>query len=89
MFFIFGWFFCMQLFGTDERHSGSAFRLHFLITGNFTWEKPDGSRESINVPGRYDVPAGTTMVLLTQLPSDFSATSLAIRSSFAGYPLLY
>ncbi|MFR2955471.1 MAG: HD domain-containing phosphohydrolase, partial [Lachnospiraceae bacterium] len=47
----------------------------------FTWEKPDGSRESINVPGRYDVPAGTTMVLFTQLPSDFSATSLAIRSS--------
>ena len=70
----------MQLFGTDERHldqpSGSIF-----YTGNFTWEKPDGSRESINVPGRYDVPAGTTMVLLTQLPSDFSATSLAIRSS--------
>lgn len=80
MFFIFGWFFFMQLFGTDERHldqpSGSIF-----YTGSFTWEKPDGSRESINVPGRYDVPAGTTMVLFTQLPSDFSATSLAIRSS--------
>ena len=80
MFFIFGWFFFMQLFGTDERHldqpSGS-----FFYTGSFTWEKPDGSRESINVPGRYDVPAGTTMVLFTQLPSDFSATSLAIRSS--------
>lgn len=80
MFFIFGWFFFMQLFGTDERQldqpSGSIF-----YTGSFTWEKPDGSRESINVPGRYDVPAGTTMVLFTQLPSDFSATSLAIRSS--------
>ena len=80
MFFIFGWFFFMQLFGTDERHldqpSGSIF-----YTGSFTWEKPDGSRESIDVPGRYDVPAGTTMVLFTQLPSDFSATSLAIRSS--------
>lgn len=80
MFFIFGWFFFMQLFGTDERHLDQPSSSIFY-TGSFTWEKPDGSRESINVPGRYDVPAGTTMVLFTQLPSNFSATSLAIRSS--------
>ena len=70
----------MQLFGTDERHLDQPSSSIFY-TGSFTWEKPDGSRESINVPGRYDVPAGTTMVLFTQLPSNFSATSLAIRSS--------
>ena len=75
MFFIFGWFFFMQLFGTDERHldqpSGSIF-----YTGSFTWEKPDGSRESINVPGH-------TAAL--RLFSDLARDPLL----FAGYPLLY
>ena len=39
--------------------------------GSFTWEKPDGEREAIEVPGRYDVKPGDTMVITTVLPDDF------------------
>ena len=31
--------------------------------GSFTWEKSDGERETIEVPGRYDVKPGDTMVI--------------------------
>ena len=33
--------------------------------GSFTWEKSDGEREAIEVPGRYDVKPGDTMVITT------------------------
>ena len=36
--------------------------------GSFTWEKSDGEREAIEVPGRYDVKPGDTMVITTVLP---------------------
>ena len=40
--------------------------------GSFTWEKSDGEREAIEVPGRYDVKPGDTMVITTVLPDDFN-----------------
>ena len=49
--------------------------------GSFTWEKPDGEREAIEVPGRYDVKPGDTMVITTVLPDDFNANVMAIRAS--------
>ena len=49
--------------------------------GSFTWEKSDGEREIIEVPGRYDVKPGDTMVITTVLPDDFNANVMAIRAS--------
>lgn len=49
--------------------------------GCFTWEKSDGEREAIEVPGRYDVKPGDTMVITTVLPDDFNASVMAIRAS--------
>ena len=49
--------------------------------GSFTWEKSDGERETIEVPGRYDVKPGDTMVITTVLPDDFNASVMAIRAS--------
>lgn len=49
--------------------------------GSFTWEKSDGERETIEVPGRYDVKPGDTMVITTVLPDDFNANVMAIRAS--------
>ena len=77
---ILGWFIFMQFFGADERTvSGNSPSL--LYPGTFTWEKSDGTTEEITVPGSYDVPAGETMVITSTLPSDFDASSIAIRSS--------
>lgn len=52
-----------------------------IYQGTFMWEKADGTKEEITVPGRYELPAKETMVITTQLPSDFAESSLAIRSS--------
>lgn len=49
--------------------------------GSFTGEKSDGEREIIEVPGRYDVKPGDTMVITTVLPDDFNANVMAIRAS--------
>ena len=49
--------------------------------GTFTWEKTDGSSEVIQVPGKYDVPVGETMVLTTILPTDYTANAIGLRSS--------
>ena len=54
---------------------------HITYPGIFYWEKEDGSREKIAVPGRYDVAAKETMVISTVLPADFDKTALAIRGS--------
>lgn len=49
--------------------------------GTFTWKKTDGSSEVIQVPGKYDVPVGETMVLTTILPTDYTANAIGLRSS--------
>ena len=54
---------------------------HITYPGIFYWEKEDGSREKIAVPGRYDVAAKETMIISTVLPADFDKTALAIRGS--------
>ena len=54
---------------------------HITYPGIFYWEKENGSREKIAVPGRYDVAAKETMVISTVLPADFDKTALAIRGS--------
>ena len=45
------------------------------------WEKEDGSKQKINLPGKYEVKPGHTMVIRTTLPKDYNETSIAIRSS--------
>lgn len=77
---IFGWFLFMQFFGKNERAIENAPN-SVIYTGTFTWEKPDGTSEEISVPGRYDIPKGETMVLVSQLPDDLNESSIALRSS--------
>lgn len=74
------WFVALQLFGTNEREI-QVIEGNILYQGTFIWEKPDGSSETIEVPGRYELPAKETMVLVTQLLDDYDEKSLAIRSS--------
>lgn len=52
-----------------------------IYKGTFTWEKTDGTKEVITVPGNYNLPAKETMVITTQLPTDYAESNLAIRSS--------
>lgn len=54
---------------------------NLIYEGTFVWEKPDGTKENIVIPGQYDVPAGETMVIATTLPKAYKNTSVAIRSS--------
>lgn len=77
---VLGWFLFMQFFGANERRNDIQTD-SVLYTGSVFWEKEDGTSEEITVPGRYDVPAGQTMILTTTLPAHFTERSLAIRSS--------
>ena len=80
MFAILIWFVAMEIFGTNERMIDmSADSL--IYSGRFTWQKPDGSAESVDVPGHYSIPAGETMILTTTLPDDYNAHVIAFRSS--------
>ena len=54
---------------------------NIVYSGEFYWEKTDGSEEKISVPGSYDVQAGDTMVLRTQLPQDYDEHVIALRGS--------
>ncbi len=80
MFAILCWFVIVEVFGTNERDSSELVR-NLTYQGTFNWEKSDGSTEQITIPGTYDVAAGETMVLTTQLPEDYDASTLTIRSS--------
>ena len=77
---VFVWFAGAQIFGANER-DGSSSESALIYQGGFVWEKPDGTREQITVPGTYAVAAGETMVLTSQLPEDYREQSLMIRSS--------
>ena len=70
----------LQFFGSTE-HNNSKTEEALLYQGEFVWEKTDGSREMIEVPGKYEVPAKTTMTIITQLPENYTESTLAIRSS--------
>ena len=49
--------------------------------GTFYRELPDGTEEEIQVPDRYDVPAGELLVIRSVLPQDYNENTIAIRSS--------
>ena len=70
----------LQFFGPTE-HNNSKTEDALLYQGEFVWEKTDGSREMIEVPGKYEVPAKTIMTIITQLPENYTESMLAIRSS--------
>ena len=70
----------LQFFGPTG-HNNSKTEEALLYQGEFVWEKTDGSREMIEVPGKYEVPAKTTMTIITQLPENYTESMLAIRSS--------
>lgn len=77
---IIAWFIGMQIFGPNEHvfdQSGHSLVYH----GAFIWEKSDGTKQKISVPGRYKVPAKQTMVITTTLPDDYNENMIAIRSS--------
>lgn len=80
MFAILVWFAAMEIFGANERSLDTASG-SLIYTGQFTWQKSDGSVEPITVPGQYDVAAGDTMVITTTLPDDYQAHTIALRSS--------
>ena len=77
---ILGWFLFMQLFGANEQDNTIPPE-SLSYTGTFYWEKADGSKQKIDIPGTYDVIPGKTMVISTTLPKDYDETSFAIRSS--------
>ena len=80
MFAILIWFVAMEIFGANERMIDMAAD-SLIYSGSFTWQKPDGSAESVDVPGHYSIPAGETMILTTTLPDDYNAHVIAFRSS--------
>lgn len=69
-----------QIFYPSEQEPGSASN-QLIYGGTLFWEKPDGSREQITVPGEYDVKPGETMVVTTVLPEDYADNSIMIRGS--------
>ena len=80
MFTILIWFVAMEIFGANERMIDMPTD-SLIYSGSFTWQKPDGSAESVDVPGHYSIPAGETMVLTTTFPDDYNAHAIAFRSS--------
>ena len=80
MFVILCWFVLAELFGTNERDSNDTAH-NIIYQGTITWEKADGSKEEIQLPGTFDVAPDEAMVLTLQLPEDYNEGTLAIRSS--------
>ena len=77
---ILGWFCFMQLFGANEQNYNNPSK-SIIYSGSFYWNKEDGTKQKIKVPGTYEVKPGHTMVLTTTLPKDYDETTFAIRSS--------
>lgn len=70
----------MELICPPERQGQTAPE-ELYYEGSFLWEKEDGMEQEIEVPGRYEVEPGETMTIKTVLPEDYTAGTLAIRSS--------
>lgn len=77
---ILGWFLFMQIFGANEQKYNNPSE-SILYSGSFYWNKEDGSKQKIDVPGTYEIMPGQTMVITTTLPKDYDKTAFAIRSS--------
>ena len=80
MFAVLCWFIIAEVVYPSERTKASRLE-NLTYPGTFTWEKADGTRQDITIPGKYDVGVDETMVLSTRLPADYAQTSFAIRSS--------
>lgn len=85
MFYLFmlvliGWYLIAELVYPSERTQESR-KENLTYQGTFTWEKADGTKETIAVPGKYAVDKNETMVITTKLPETYTQTSFAIRSS--------
>lgn len=50
-------------------------------TGTFYRVLEDGTEEELRIPGRYNVPAGESLVIRSVLPQDYHENTIAIRSS--------
>ena len=70
----------LQFFGPGK-YSDRISKSQIIYQGDFVWQKSDGSSEAIQVPGKYKVPARETMTIVTQLPDDYTESTLMIRSS--------
>ncbi|MGN0344136.1 MAG: HD domain-containing phosphohydrolase [Lachnospiraceae bacterium] len=72
--------FLAQIICPSEREPGSE-PSRLTYEGILFWEKQDGTREQITVPGTYDVEPGETMVVTTILPEDYAENAVMIRGS--------
>ena len=68
-------------FGRNNTYNSAEAEEKLVYQGSFEWEKADGSRVPIQVPGTFAVPAGETLTVVTQLPKNYTQCTLAIRSS--------
>ena len=59
---ILGWFVFMQLFGANEQIYNDPSD-SIVYSGTFYWNKEDGTKQKIEIPGTYEVSPGTTMVI--------------------------
>lgn len=73
-------FVCVQIFYPSEREPESG-KDALIYEGMLTWEKGDGTKEQITVPGDYENPPGQTMVIKMMLPYDYDDNTIAIRAS--------
>lgn len=73
-------FFLAQILYPSERELVNVSK-KLIYEGALFWEKSDGSREQITVPGTYAVEPGETMVVTTVLPEDFAENAIMIRGS--------
>lgn len=73
--------FLIATFAVPSERDKNSLPKNIIYQGTFTWEKSDGTKEIITVPGDYNLPAKETMIITTQLPSDYKESNLAIRSS--------
>ena len=64
-----------------SERTGMSLESNILYRGSVFWEKSDGTRQEITVPGKYDVPVGETMVLVTRLPDNYNENAIGLRSS--------
>ena len=73
-------FVCMEFIYPSERDEETA-PDQLRYEGTVVWEKADGTKDQIAVPGDYEVEPGDTMVLTTILPDNYNQSTIEIRSS--------
>ena len=51
-------------------------------TGTFCRVLADGTEEELRIPGRYNVPAGESLVIRSVLPQDYHENTIAISPPY-------